>query len=96
MEQFKLPAEWDLSISEEIVIGILMGADGGYVSPSELCSDLYEEEIEGAAPAKLRGLVSRCRDRVYDISEGRVEIEGKRIRGWRISKEDTQYLLSLV
>lgn len=88
-EQFEIPEEWNLSDQQDVVIGSLLDDAGEYISAAELQDALYGEKVEpgSAAPAKLRVLIQRCRDIVYELSDGKVEIETRRGKGWRITKK---------
>lgn len=97
-EEFEVPDEWGLSEQQEFVIGSLIDERGKYVPPFELCNELYDEEYEAGAPApaKLRVLMQRCRDIVADLTSGRVEIETRRGKGWRITKRARIILMKAV
>ena len=86
-DNFKIPEEWELSEQQELVIGSLVDYAGEYISPAEFCFALYDEEIEGPAPAKLRVLMQRCRQILDEITGEQVDIEVKRNKGWRITKK---------
>lgn len=91
MSDFEIPPQWGLSEQQECVIGSLIDDAGNYAPPYQLCAVLYPNDppyAKGApAPAKLRVLVQRCRDIVYDLTDGRAEIETKRGKGWRVTKK---------
>lgn len=88
-KQFDVPESWGLSPQQEDLIGTLLDEAGEYVSPADLCDIIYEEEMpdDAPAPAKLRVLVQRCRDIVFELSDGKAEIETRRGKGWRITKK---------
>jgi hypothetical protein len=79
-----LPKSWNLSGYQECVIGSLLDAAPDYVPFSSLTKAMYGKASK-TAPAKLRVTVQRCRDIVWDKTEGNVEIEGKRGSGWRLT-----------
>jgi len=96
---FKVPEGWGLSDQEEFVIGTLMDTPGRFHPAYELCNTLYRDYEGGArfkrgydAPTKLRVLVLRCRRHVAKLSKGRAKIEGKRGRGWRITRKSHKVL----
>lgn len=89
--RFKIPEKWGLSPQQITVIELLMLNPGKYVSSLELCYELYDEKTTGPAPAKLRMLVQRCRDILYDKVGSRVPIVGRRNSGWKITRKGAMF-----
>lgn len=96
-DEFEVPEEWGLSEQQEVVIGSLIDDAGSFIPPYELCRALYEGKFKKGcpAPAKLRVLVQRCRDILAELTDGKVEIETKRGKGWRITKKGRMILANL-
>lgn len=83
-----LPKKWNLSNQQDIVIGGLIDCAGSYISAADFCEDLYGEDCNGPAPAKLRVLIQRCRAIIDNYSEGKVEVLIRRNSGWKLTKRD--------
>ena len=86
-EMFEIPEEWNLSPQQDVFIGSLLDDAGVFISPEQFCDALYGEECDGPAPAKLRVLKQRCDEIIRELTEGKVAIEVKRNKGWRITKK---------
>lgn len=96
------PKEWNLSIQQDYVLGILADYPSKYISPQEMCSELYDEKYEKPkynkmpAPAKLRVLVQRCREILNIRTNNKVKIEIVRNTGWRMTEESVTELRRII
>lgn len=90
-EDVRFPTSWKLSGQQECIIGSLIDHKGDYVSSAQFTEALYGKP-EKAAPAKFRFAMMRCRDIVFERTEGRVEIEIKRSSGWKLTVRNAMIL----
>jgi DNA-binding response OmpR family regulator len=91
----KLPKSWELSDQQECVIGSLIDHAGDWVSSEAFTKALYGTP-EKPAPAKLRVTMMRCRDIVFEQSNGRVEIDVKRNAGWKLTVRNALILKKFI
>lgn len=98
-DEFQIPEDWRLSPQQALVIGSLADAPGSYISAYAFCRALYgkREAKKGmAGPAKLRVLIQRCREILYERSKGSVDILVKRNHGWMLTRADVARMRKLV
>lgn len=86
-----IPNSWLLSAKQELVIRSLIDAPEEFQSPEELCEALYHEH-HVSAPAKLRMLIQRCREIIYQLTDGEVEVYTRRGKGWRLTRDGASVL----
>ena len=84
-----------MSRQQECVIGSLIDHKGDYVSSEQFTKALYGK-AEKPAPTKFRVTMQRCRDIVFERTNGRVEIDVKRNSGWKLTVRNAMILTKYI